>query len=350
MKFRSLATVAGAIAIACATMTPGASSAADVTLKLHHLLGPKAPAHTQMLEPWAKRVEASSGGKIKIDIYPSMSLGGKPPQLIGQVRDGVVDIIWTVLGYTAGQFPRSEVFELPFIHTNNLVATNLAMREMLEKGAFGDEFADVHVIALHVHAGQAIHMVDTPVRTPQDLEGKKMRIPTRTGAWILEALGANPVGMPVPDLPQALSKKVVDGALIPFEIVRPLKIQELTKYQTEGEGRVRFGTTTFLIAMNKAKYESLPDDLKKAIDDNSGIEFEKEIGRVWTQSEVGGLEALKEAGNEVIELNQDQIEAFRKKLEPVVERWVADVEAKGIDGRTLVDTARATIAKYANEK
>ncbi|WP_321504654.1 TRAP transporter substrate-binding protein [Breoghania sp.] len=348
MKFRTL--IALATAAGVSICMAGAASAADVTLKLHHLLGPKAPAHTQMLEPWAKRVEDSSGGKIKIDIYPSMSLGGKPPQLVGQVRDGVVDIIWTVLGYTAGQFPRTEVFELPFIHTNNLVATNLAMREMLENGMLAEEFKDMHVITLHVHAGQAIHMVDTPVRKPEDLAGKKMRIPSRTGAWILEALGANPVGMPVPDLPQALSKKVVDGALIPFEIVRPLKIQELTQYQTEGEGRIRFGTTTFVIAMNKAKYESLPADLKKAIDDNSGIEFSKEVGRVWTKSEVGGVEALKEAGNEVIELSPEEIDAFKKQLEPVVDRWIADVESKGIDGRQLVDAARATIAKYADEK
>ncbi|WP_321341380.1 TRAP transporter substrate-binding protein [Breoghania sp.] len=348
MKFRTLIALATTAGISLGMA--GVASAAEVTLKLHHLLGPKAPAHTQMLEPWAKRVEASSGGKIKIDIYPSMSLGGKPPQLVGQVRDGVVDIIWTVLGYTAGQFPRTEVFELPFIHTNNLVATNLAMREMLENGMLAAEFKDMHVITLHVHAGQAIHMVDTPVRKPEDLSGKKMRIPSRTGAWILEALGANPVGMPVPDLPQALSKKVVDGALIPFEIVRPLKIQELTQYQTEGEGRIRFGTTTFVIAMNKAKYESLPADLKKAIDDNSGVEFTKEVGRVWTQSEVGGVEALKEAGNEVIELSPAEIDAFKKRLEPVVDRWIADVESKGIDGRKLVEAARATIAKYAEEK
>ncbi len=348
MKFRTLIALATTAGISLGMA--GVASAAEVTLKLHHLLGPKAPAHTQMLEPWAKRVEASSGGKIKIDIYPSMSLGGKPPQLVGQVRDGVVDIIWTVLGYTAGQFPRTEVFELPFIHTNNLVATNLAMREMLENGMLAEEFKDMHVITLHVHAGQAIHMVDTPVRKPEDLAGKKMRIPSRTGAWILEALDANPVGMPVPDLPQALSKKVVDGALIPFEIVRPLKIQELTQYQTEGEGRIRFGTTTFVIAMNKAKYESLPDDLKKAIDDNSGVEFTKEVGRIWTQSEVGGVEALKEAGNEVIELSPAEIDVFKKRLEPVVDRWIADVESKGIDGRKLVEAARATIAKYAEEK
>ncbi|MDJ0932191.1 TRAP transporter substrate-binding protein [Breoghania sp.] len=279
-----------------------------------------------------------------------MSLGGKPPRLVGQVRNGVVDIIWTVLGYTTGQFPRSEVFELPFIHTNNLVATNLAMREMLENGMLAEEFKDMHVITLHVHAGQAFHMVDTPVRTPDDLKGKKMRIPSRTGAWILEALGANPVGMPFPDLPQALSREVVDRTLIPFEIVRPLKIQELTKYQTEGQGCIRFGTTTFVIAMNKAKYESLPDALKKTIDDNSGVEFTREVGRIWTQSEVGCEETLKEAGNEVIELSPEEIAAFKKKLEPVVEHWIADVESKGIDGRKLVETARATITKYADEE
>lgn len=348
MKFRTLIAMASAVGMAvCAT---GSASAADVTLKLHHLLGPKSAAHSQMLVPWAKRVEEASGGKLAIDIYPSMSLGGKPPQLVGQVRDGVVDIIWTVLGYTAGQFPRSEVFELPFIHTNNLVATNLAMREMLQNGMLAEEFKGMHVIALHVHAGQAIHMVDTPVRKPEDLEGKKMRIPSRTGAWILEALGANPVGMPVPDLPQALSKKVVDGALIPFEIVRPLKIQELTQYQTEGPDHIRFGTTTFVIAMNQAKYDSLPDDLKKAIDDNSGEEFAKEIGRIWTGTEMDGVEALEEAGNELIELTPDELAAFKEKLEPVVERWIADVEDKGIDGRKLVDTARATIAKYDDEQ
>src|SRR5690606_38307146 len=134
--------------------------------------------------------------------------------------------------YTAGQFPRTEVFELPFIHTNNIAATNLAMRDMFEK-YLAPEYEGLKVIALHVHAGQAIHMVDSPVRTVNDLEGKKMRIPTRTGAWVLEALGANPVGMPVPDLPQAFSKKVVDGALIPWEIIPPLKIHELTKYQIE---------------------------------------------------------------------------------------------------------------------
>lgn len=338
----------GLAAIGFAVLAPLAASAQDVTLKFHHLLGPKSPAHTQMIEPWAKRVEASSGGKLKIEIYPSMSLGGKPPQLVRQVRDGVVDIIWTVLGYTPGLFPRSEVFELPFVHTNNATATNLAMRDLYDR-YLHEEFKDYKIITLHVHAGQAIHMANSPVRTADDLKGKKMRIPTRTGAWILEALGANPVGMPVPDLPQALSKGVVDGALIPFEIVRPLKIQELTRFQTEGPDSLRFGTSTFMIAMNKAKYESLPDDLKKTIDDNSGEAFAREVGKIWTDSESGGLAALKEAGNEIIVLPPAEVEVFRERTAPVVERWIKEVEANGIPGKELVEAARAAIAKREKE-
>lgn len=324
-------------------------AAPEVTLKFHHLLGPKSPAHTQMIMPWAERVEKDSGGRIKIEVYPSMSLGGTPPQLIRQVRDGVVDIIWTVNGYTAGQFPRSEVFELPFIHTNNVIATNLAMRDMFDK-YLAPEYEGLKVIVLHVHAGQGIQMVDKPVRTANDLEGTKMRIPTRTGAWLLEALGANPVGMPVPDLPQALSKKVVDGALIPWEIIPALKIQELTKYQIEGENRVRFGTTTFQISMNKKKYDSLPADLRAVIDKHSGRDFAVEVGRIWTRTEDGGLKAALADGNEHIVIPTAELKKFEKRLEPVIDRWIADVKGKGIDGAALVKAARAAIAKYSNEK
>ena len=131
----------------------GAAAAQEITLKLHHLLGPKAPAHTQMLVPWAERIEKAAGGKVKIDIYPAMSLGGKPPQLIRQARDGVVDIVWTVNGYTAGLFPRSEVFELPFVHTNNAAATNLAMYEMFDD-LLAEEYKGLKVLFTH---GPGLH-------------------------------------------------------------------------------------------------------------------------------------------------------------------------------------------------
>jgi TRAP-type C4-dicarboxylate transport system substrate-binding protein len=337
-------TLCFAVGGALAALSFGA--AAQTTLKLHHFLGPKSPAQVRMLEPWAQRVEKATGGKVKVEIYPSMSLGGKPPQLINQARDGVVDIIWTVNGYTAGLFPRSEVFELPFVHTNNPAATNLAMREMYAKHLAAD-FKGVQPLFLHVHAGQAIHMVDKEVRKPEDLQGLKMRIPTRTGAWIIEALGASPVGMPVPDLPQALSKKVVDGAFIPWEIIPPLKLQDITDYQIEGPDKLRFGTTTFQISMNAARWKSLPPDARKAIESVSGEAWVREVGEIWREIDEQGIAIAVKAGNKHIQLTEAEAAAFRQKMEPVVERWIKDVKSKGIDGAALVKTARELIAKHS---
>ena len=115
------------------------------------------------------------------------------------------------------------------MHTNDAVATNLAIQDLYNEW-LAEEYQDVQPILIHVHAGNALHTVDKPVRTPGDLAGLKIRTPSRTGSFVLEALGANPVGMPVPQLPQALAKHVVDGTTIPYEISLPLKIHELVDY------------------------------------------------------------------------------------------------------------------------
>ena len=328
-----------------AVCVAASATAADYTLKLHHLLGPKAPAQTQMLEPWAKDIEEATGGRVKIDIYPAMSLGGKPPQLVRQVRDGVVDIVWTVNGYTPGLFTRTEVFELPFIHTNDPQATTLAMRDMFDD-YLAPEYDGMKVMFLHVHQGQAIHMVDKEVRSPSDLAGTKLRIPTRTGAWVIEALGAAPTAMPVPDLPPALSKKVVDGALIPWEIIPPLKLQDLTEYQIEGHNKTRFGTTTFQVTMNKARWDSFPADIQAAIEKVNAAWYEK-VGSVWAATDDAGIAVATAAGNKHITLTPAETDAFRVALEPVVQKWVSEVKGQNIDGNAMVAKARELIAKYS---
>lgn len=322
------------------------ASAQEHVFKLHHLLSAKAPAHTQMLEPWARQVEENSGGQVKIEIYPSMTLGGRPPELIQQARDGVVDIVWTVNGYTPGLFPRTEVFELPNVFVNDPRATNLAMHDMFED-QLRQEYAGVEVMFLHVHAGQAIHMRESPVHGPGDLAGKKIRIPTRTGAWVIEALDASPTAMPVPELPQALQKGVIDGALIPWEIIPPLKIQEQTRYQIEGHDKARLGTTTFQVSMNKARWDALPEDIQKAFKDASGAEWWGQVGDIWRASDDFGIKFAVDAGNEHIVLSEDATAAFAEVLEPVVDRWVEEVTADGIDGAGLVAQARELIAKHS---
>lgn len=314
------------------------AQAPEVELKLHHFLGPKAPAHTKMLEPWAKAIQDDSKGRVKIELYPSMSLGGSPPQLFRQVADGVVDIVWTVNGYTPGLFPRSEAFELPTIFTNDITAANLAMRDLFESH-LAPEYADVHVLFLHVHAGQAIHMASKLVRSPDDTKELKLRVPGPTGNAVVEAMGATPVTMPVPDLPQALSTHAVDGALIPWEIIPPLQLHESTKYQIEGPDNARFGTTTFQVSMNKARWEALPDDLKEVFTKHSDEDWLREVANIWRASDDAGIKMAVDNGNEHIVLTQEEMDAFNKVMAPVVDRWVD--ERKGeFDAAALVTAAR----------
>ena len=322
------------------------AGAAEFEFKLHHLLSARAPAHTQMLEPWARAVEENSGGRVKIEIFPAMSLGGKPPELIQQARDGVVDIVWTVNGYTPGLFPRTEVFELPGIYTNDLRATNLAMFDMFESD-LRQEYRGVEVMWLHVHAGQAIMTVDKEVRSPADLAGMKIRIPTRTGAWVLEALGASPLATPVPEVPTALSKKTIDGALLPWEIIPPLKLQNQIDYFIEGAEQTRLGTTSFQVSMNKARWESLPADIKLAFRKASGRDWWARVGEIWRASDDFGIGIATGAGKQHVTLSRAETEAFLEQLEPVVDRWIAEVDGKGIDGRALVEKARALSKKNA---
>lgn len=176
------------------TLAFSASAAAqDVTLRVHQFLPAQAPIPSQAIAPWAEAVEEQSDGRIAVEIYPAMQLGGAPDSLFSQAQDGVVDVIWTVLGYTPGRFPKSEVFELPFLITNGEESSEAFYNYVMEYSA--DEFASVHVIALHTHGPGLFHSKD-PVNTLEDLQGMKVRGGSRIISNMLAQLGAEPVGMP----------------------------------------------------------------------------------------------------------------------------------------------------------
>ncbi len=333
------------VLIAALAAAPPAQ-AQEYRFTLHHFLSSRAPAHTDMLVPWAERVEANANGRVEIEIFPAMALGGKPPELARQVRDGVVDLIWTVNGYTPGLFPRTEVFELPTVFTGDARAANLAMYDLFDAHLEAD-YRGTEVMFLHVHAGQALQTADAVVRTPEDAGGLKLRIPSRTGAWVIEALGASPVAMPVPELPQALARGVVDGALIPFEIIPALQLQDQTDYQIEGHGGWRFGTTTFQLSMNAERWNALPADVRAAFAAASGREWWAEVGRIWERNDAAAIRLAVDAGNTHVVLDPAETDRFKARLEPVAERWIADIAADGVDGALLVERARARIRAHS---
>ena len=344
MKRRQFLTITGATLAAPMLMREARAGDAPITLKLHHFLGPKSPAQVNMLEPWSKRIEEDSKGQVKIDIYPSMSLGGSPPQLFRQVATGVVDMVWTVNGYTPGLFPHCEPFELPTVFTNNIAATNLAMRAMY-KDYISKDYGAVHLLFNHVHAGQALQMASKPVHSIKDTQGTRLRVPGPTGVDVVKAMGAAPVSMPVPGLPQALSTNVVDGALIPWEIIPALQLQDVTKYDIEGPDMNRFGTTTFQVSMNKTRWASLPENIKQVFDKNCDDDWLREVAKIWRDDDNHGIAVAVKAGNEHIVLTEEEMDGFNKALGPVVDKWAK--AHSSIDGQALVETARKTIGKYA---
>ncbi|MEZ0307651.1 MAG: TRAP transporter substrate-binding protein [Ramlibacter sp.] len=334
-------------AAAVALGAPGLSGLAQqaVTLKFHTFMAPQSNVWLTMHKPWMEKVEKESGGRIKFEGYPAMQLGGTPVQLYDQAKDGVVDIVWTLPGNTAGRFPRIEVFELPFI-MNNAEATSKAYWEYVQTVA-PDEFKDVQVLALHVHGPGMFHTKEKQIKTAEDLKGLKVRGPTRQITKMLGYLGATPVGMPLPAIPDALSKGTIDGCVIPWEVVPSVKVHELTKFHSEFEpaGGALY-TTTFVMGMNKAKYASLAPDLKKVIDNNSGMATSGWLGKVQQGNDPNGRKAAEDRKNTIYTIPAADAQEFRRKARLVEVEWAEDMNKRGFDGKKLLETARALIEKH----
>jgi TRAP-type C4-dicarboxylate transport system substrate-binding protein len=339
---RSFSKAALALGVAIASM-PVTAMAQDVVLKLHQFLPAQANVPRLVLDVWADKVQKDSGGRIKIERFAAMQLGGKPPELYDQAKDGLADIIWTVNGYTPGRFPRSEVFELPFMMTN-AEAVSRAYWDMFVKHMKDTEFAETKIIGTWVHGPGMFH-TKNPVKTPDDLKGMKIRGGSRVINNLLEKVGAQPVGLPVTGVPEALSKGVIDGTTIPWEVTTALKVPELVKNHTEFSGKALY-TITFVLAMNKAKYDGLPADLKKVIDDNSGQEFSAFAGKTQAGADGPARENAVKAGNNIVTISEADTAKWRELSQPVYDQWATDVSAKGIDGKALIKEAQDLIAKY----
>src|SRR6478609_1354865 len=343
MKRRSLLQGAAAAALGVPALSGLAQQ--SVTLKFHTFMAPQSNVWLSMHKPWMDKVEKDSGGRIKFEGYPAMQLGGTPVQLYDQARDGVVDVVWTLPGNTAGRFPRIEVFELPFI-MSNAEATSKAYWEYVQTMA-PDEFKETQVIALQVHGPGVIHTAERPVRSVGDMKGLKVRAPTRQVNKLVGALGATPVGMPLPQIPDALSKGTINGCVIPWEVVPSVKVHELTKYHAEFDpaGGALY-TTTFVMCMNKARYNSLPPDLKKVIDANSGMATSGWLGKVQQAGDAAGRKAAVDHGNTIFTVGPSEAQEFRRRSREIEVEWVQDMNKRGFDGRKLLDTAPALIEKH----
>jgi TRAP-type C4-dicarboxylate transport system substrate-binding protein len=324
---------------------PRIAQAQTETLRLHQFLSPQATIPAKILRPWADRLAAASGGALTIEHFDAMALGGRPNDLFDQARDGVVDISATLTGYTPGRFPVSEVFELPFM-TTNPVATSKAFYEMVEAELQASEYSDVKVLGAWVHGPGLLHTAE-PVTRLEDLTSMTLRAPSRMVNDLLAELGAAPVGMPLPAVPEALSRGVIGGALVPWEVTPSIRLSELVRNHTDFVGDEALYTATIILVMNKARYEALPAELRAVLDAESGMALSQFAAEAMWAGDASGRAIAVAAGNNVVTLDAAETARWKAAAQPVYARFVADMNGRGTDGQALIDRARALIAKHA---
>jgi TRAP-type C4-dicarboxylate transport system substrate-binding protein len=335
------------LAVSAVLLGTGSAGAAPdvIILKVAHPNPPTSTANQLLITPWCNKINKESGGRLKCQIYPSMQLGGTPAQLFDQARDGVADIIWTVPTYQAGRFLKSEVFELPFM-TINAEKGSPALWDYIQKNSL-DEFKGTKLIFAHLHDGTQIHLRSKTIKALEDFNGLKLRAPTRIGSRIVAALGATPVQMPVPSVPEAVSKGVVDGAMLPWEIMTAFKMQEIAKVHVETPPNLpKVSNTIFAMVMNKAKYDSLAPELKSVIDNNSGVEMSKWAGGVWDTTTAPGRKIAQDRHNTFISVTPAEYKRWVTATESVDDDWIKEVGARGFNGKALLNDAKTLLDKY----
>ncbi|MEL6690700.1 MAG: TRAP transporter substrate-binding protein [Pseudomonadota bacterium] len=322
--------------------TATVASAQDVTLRFQHFVSPLSANPTHFMQPWADKVEADSNGRIKVELYPFMQLGGKATAQYDLIRDGVIDGGWVIPGYQPGRFPEAEAMELPFMTTKSGEEASKAAWIFTQKHLM-DDFQDVHVIAAHMHGRGLVHKKGPAIATVEDFDNLKLRGPSRPASLLLDKLGASPVGMPVPAFPEALANGIVDGGVITWEMSPSLKLDELTDSHTDISGDRSLYNLYFIWAMNRDVYEDMPAELRAVIDANSGLMASAWAGRAHDTGDITGREAMSAAGNEIATVNAAETARIAALGEEVISDWVVEMTSKGLDGQMLVDDARAAV-------
>jgi TRAP-type C4-dicarboxylate transport system substrate-binding protein len=297
--------------------------AEPITLKFSHFLGPTSFFQVDVVEPWAKELEAKTNGQVKVEIFNASSPLGKPTEQANQVKSGAVDIALGLRGAEGDKFPGSSVIELPFLVPNALAGSR-ALWGLHADGTLAGEYKDYQVLALFVHNPGLIHTANKRVVNLADLKGLRFRSPNKTVAATLEHVGAMPVILQVNEVMDAVKNGKIDGIVTNWG--NPLQgFNDYMKFHTD----TQFYTAAFFIVMNREKYQSLPADVRRAIDELSGEAWSVRFGPLWDKWDQPVRQGANAPGHEIIVPDAVMMATWRDGLRPVTERYLADLAAHG---------------------
>jgi len=331
------------LALAAAAAAAGlcAPASAQTVLTLSSWVPPAHTLSTGQIE-WCEMLAKKVAGKVKCNALPRAVTA--PPGTFDAVRNGLVDISFTVHGYTPGRFVLPQMVEFPFMGDSAEV-TSVAFQRIYDKvPAFAEEHKGVKVLAVFTHGPGIVLNTKKPITKPEDLTGMKFRVGGGMVNEIAKQMGMNVTLKPAPESYELLSTGVMDGTLFPAESVEGFKIDKVIKYATTFPGGLY--NTSFVFMMNQAKYDALPPDVKKAVDEMSGEFAARMLGRGWDKVDRRGLAFMQAAGVNFTKADAAFIAAVKTKTGGLEDSWAKAAEAKGLkDAKKVLADYRAEIAK-----
>ena len=298
------------------------------------------PTHiqSQLAEAWCKEVEKRTNGQVVVDYYPGQTLT-KGPQIYDGVVSGLSDVGLCLFAYTRGRFPVMAAVDLPLGYTSGKAATKVV--NAVYDNFKPKELDDTQVMYLHAHGPGIVNTKGKAIRTLEDLKGLKFR-GHGTSAQIVQALGATPVTMSMPELYQSLQKGVVEGALYPMEVNKGWKMGEVTDHTTASFSIAY--TSAFFVVMNLDKWNSISPENQKVIQEINA-EWIPKHGDAWDSSDMEGYQYSLSLGHDVIGLEPKEAERWKKAVAPVIDEYVAEMNQKGFNGQEIVDFTVKTLGE-----
>ena len=321
------------------------TSQKTVELTFSYHAPPQASLATAIFVPWAKEIEEASSGRIKITHYPGGTLVSSN-DAYDAVATGLCDIAQVDTEQNPGRFPLIGINQLPFFYPDTEVAGRVS-HELLNKYALDGELKEVKLlITAPIH--NAHYFGNKPVEKLEDFKNLKIRASGKVESSTIDALGGVPVDIGTGDVFSALDRGTIDGCFFAYSGALSFGIKDATKYRTE----CNIFPRVFVVAMNKAKYDSLPADLKQIIDKYATPEVSQRFGKAHQDMQAGPRGAIvgsdKQAGNPPIYvLPADEVAKWKATVEPTWQEWAAEVQTKGLNGSEILAEAKKLIEQYS---
>jgi TRAP-type transport system periplasmic protein len=333
MSFNRLIRLATSAAAAAALAFGAAAQAQTIELKLSHFVPPNHTFHKWALV-WAETLAKESSGRLKVTIYPNGQLVGPPNRQLDAARNGIVDIAWVLHGVTPGRYAMSELVQLAFSWPKAGSSSSITSKRMSELAPtyLAQEHEGLHLLWMCVAMPTVVYSKN-PLRKIDDFKGIKIRYTGVQNRNLFASLGAVPLLIAPPESQDALAKGIIDAAMFPHEAALSLDLGVVAKHATEPG----LATATFAFAMNPAKYNSLPADLRALIDKTSGPAAAEQFGKLWEAAEKHGRDEEIKQGVQIHTLSDADIAEIKRRAAPQIEAAIEAVEKAGKPGRKFLE-------------